>query len=171
MKRLSGIAVMILLFAQLTGQTLNQTIQDPRTGQEVLYGSTTWGGFMNPPFAEWFKSEYKRYEPETDVLEVLDPEILGSWTVTIVMGTWCPDSRRELPRFYKIWETLDLGFNNMTIIGVDTRKNAPDDMTDSLVIERVPTFIFYRDGRELGRIVESPGESLEKELFKLLFEN
>lgn len=35
-------------------------------------------------------------------------------------------------------------------------------------IERVPTFIVYADGRELGRIVETPEGSLEEHLVKIL---
>jgi len=171
MKRLLGITVITFLFANLPGQAVNQTIQDPETGQEILYGSVTWSGFMKPPFGDWFKAEYNSYEPDSNILEVLDPEILSTWSVTIVMGTWCSDSRRELPRFYKIWETLGLMFEKMDIIGVDTRKHAPDGMTDILGIEKVPTFIFNRDDTELGRIVESPEESLEIELFRMLYEN
>jgi hypothetical protein len=32
----------------------------------------------------------------------------------------------------------------------------------------VPTFIFMKDGQELGRIVEYPLESLEKDMAKIL---
>jgi hypothetical protein len=35
-------------------------------------------------------------------------------------------------------------------------------------VERVATFIVYRNGREIGRIIESPGISLEKDLLKIL---
>jgi hypothetical protein len=34
-------------------------------------------------------------------------------------------------------------------------------------IERVPTFIFKRGGEEIGRIIETPDESLEADMLKL----
>ncbi len=37
------------------------------------------------------------------------------------------------------------------------------DITN-LKIERVPTIIFYRNGVELGRITETPVQSLEKDM-------
>jgi thioredoxin-related protein len=39
---------------------------------------------------------------------------------------------------------------------------------DELKIELVPTFIFYRNKTELGRIVEVPGDLMEKEILKIL---
>ncbi|MEJ2614863.1 MAG: hypothetical protein P8Z35_07895 [Ignavibacteriaceae bacterium] len=35
-------------------------------------------------------------------------------------------------------------------------------------IELVPTIIFYKDEKELGRIVETPNDSLEKDILKIL---
>ena len=40
--------------------------------------------------------------------------------------------------------------------------------TEGLKIELVPTIIFYKDGYEIGRIVETLTESLEKDLLKIL---
>jgi len=154
----------------LQAQTINQVIEDPHTGEEILYGKVTWEGLMEAPFNEWFEEGYNNYVPDPDIMEVLDTDILSTWFVTIVMGTWCSDSRREVPHFYRIWKDLDLDPSAVTIIGVDSEKNAPNGMTDSLSIEKVPTFIFYQCNMELGRVVESPEETLEKEIFRVLYE-
>jgi hypothetical protein len=42
------------------------------------------------------------------------------------------------------------------------------ELTQARRIERVPTFIVYGDGREIGRIVETPEGSLEEHLVKIL---
>ena len=83
-------------------------------------------------------------------------------------GTWCPDTQRELPGFYRVLDHL--GFNEayMQVIYVNTLKKAPGIDLESSEIERVPTFIFFREGLEIGRIIESPVESLEKDLLKIL---
>jgi len=37
-----------------------------------------------------------------------------------------------------------------------------------LNITNIPTFIFYKNGKEMHRIVESPMESLEKDMLKII---
>ena len=170
MRNILVLVFIAVISVNLTAQTFNERIADPISGEEILYGNVTWDGLREAPFDKWFEEEYNSYEPEMDIIEVLDPDILSTWFVTIVMGTWCSDSHRELPRFYKIWETLGLDFETISLIGVDSEKKGPFGMIDSLNIEMVPTFIFYQCNLELGRVVESPEESLEKELFRVLYE-
>jgi hypothetical protein len=40
---------------------------------------------------------------------------------------------------------------------------SPEKQEKRLNITHVPTFIYYRNEKELGRIVENPMESLEKD--------
>jgi thiol-disulfide isomerase/thioredoxin len=89
--------------------------------------------------------------------------------ITIVMGTWCSDSRREVPRFYKLFENLDFNIDDIKLINVDTKKEAEGTTVSELNIERVPTFIFKRGGEEIGRIIETPDESLEADMLKNCF--
>ena len=50
-----------------------------------------------------------------------------------------------------------------------TREKAtPEAFEEGFGIINVPTFIFYRGGQELGRIVEYPIESLEADMVKIL---
>jgi thiol-disulfide isomerase/thioredoxin len=88
--------------------------------------------------------------------------------ITVVMATWCSDSRREVPRFYKIVSKLDYNAESIKLINVDREKEAKGTSVSKLGIERVPTFIFYRGKAEIGRIIESPEESLEEDMFKIL---
>jgi hypothetical protein len=88
--------------------------------------------------------------------------------VVVVLGTWCGDSRRELPR---LWRALDLAGAvpfALRYIGVDRDKTAPGFDRAALRIERVPTFVVSRGGREVGRIVERAPDGLERELLALL---
>ena len=84
------------------------------------------------------------------------------------MGTWCSDSQREVPRFFKILDQLAFNFNNITLIGVNRAKQADNTEVNELNIELVPTIIFFIDGKEIGRIIESPEENLEKDMVKIL---
>jgi len=88
------------------------------------------------------------------------------------MGTWCGDSKREIPRFYKILETANYPIEQLTMVAVDhiepNYKKSPGGEEKGLSIIKVPTFIFYKDGKEVNRIVESPIESLEKDIAAII---
>ncbi|HYO11819.1 MAG TPA: thioredoxin family protein [Thermoanaerobaculia bacterium] len=89
--------------------------------------------------------------------------------VTVFLGTWCGDSGREVPRF---WRALDeagaaLPFQ-VRYIAVDAEKKQPGEAVTGNDIRYVPTFIVRREGREVGRIVEESPNGIEKDLLALL---
>ncbi len=83
------------------------------------------------------------------------------------MGTWCSDSRREVPRFKKILDLLNYPAEKVKIFAVNRDKKIEKEDISGLRIEFVPTFIFYSDGKETGRIVETPYKSLEADMLKI----
>ena len=83
------------------------------------------------------------------------------------MGTWCGDSKRETPHFYKILEEAGFNFKNLELITVNRSKRTPDNLQKGLNIFKVPTFIFYKNEKEIGRYVEYARESLEKDMLKI----
>ena len=92
-------------------------------------------------------------------------------TIKIVMGTWCPDSRREVPRFMRILNAIDFPVDRVQFIGVDNAKKSPVENYESLDIIRVPTFIIYKNNIEKGRIIENPTTSLEQDMVNILTRN
>jgi hypothetical protein len=127
--------------------------------------------FSKPPHSEWFIKGFDAYVPEQEVIEKLKQAVKDDLSIQIVMGTWCPDSRREVPRFMKILNLIDFPAGNVTVIGVDNSKQAPVGGYDKLEIERVPTFIFLRNKVEAGRIIENPVTSLEQDMLNILTRN
>lgn len=139
---------------------------------------TTWLlGYFDPskmkqaPHAEWFHRGYDDYMPKSNILNRLLDISPENITIKIVMGTWCPDSRREVPRFMKIIDLWKFPADRITFIGVDEEKQAPVGDYASLNIERVPTFIFYKNNSEAGRIIEVPKTSLEQDIVNILSGN
>ncbi len=129
----------------------------------MLVGKINLDSLKKEPYSKWFDSQIKKYHVDTATLEQLD---LSGINAVVVFGTWCGDSKREVPRFVKIAQTI--GFENYELIAVDHHKKAKGTHVAELNIERVPTFIFYRDSVELGRIIESPKTSLEMDLYEIL---
>ncbi len=166
MKRIVILLLIFLGYFVVTGQ--NKIITDSKTGKPMLIGVCNREAFSDTSFAWWFNSEYDMYEVDTITLEKLQlPEALS---ITIVMGTWCSDSRREIPRFYKVLDYLKYETGKITLICVGRDKKSEGNEADNLEIKLVPTIIFYHNGKEIGRIIEVPEESLEKHLVDIISE-
>jgi len=89
--------------------------------------------------------------------------------VTVYLGTWCGDSKRELPR---LWRALDETGGAAPIalryVAVARDKKEPASLTAGAALRYVPTFVVERDGREVGRIVEESPHGVECDLLALL---
>ena len=55
--------------------------------------------------------------------------------------------------------------------GKDLYKQSPGRSELNFGIERVPTFVFLRDGVEIGRITETPTNTLEEDVAHIAFDN
>jgi thiol-disulfide isomerase/thioredoxin len=126
---------------------------------------------VREPHSGWYLDSYDNYRPSEDYINNLKTIDTTGLRIKIVMGTWCPDSRREVPRFLRITDMWNFPEGNITFIGVDDTKNAPVGEYAGLNIERVPTFIIYRNNIEAGRIIENPKTSLEQDMVNILTGN
>jgi thiol-disulfide isomerase/thioredoxin len=133
-----------------------------------LLGYFTRDRMTNPPHSEWYNKGYDTYQPDTGFINQLKNVSRDNLTIKVVLGTWCPDSRREVPRFLRIIDLWDFPVGNITFIGVDNQKISPVGEYEKLDIQRVPTFIFYKNNIEAGRIIEVPLTSLEQDMVNIL---
>jgi hypothetical protein len=90
--------------------------------------------------------------------------------VTIYMGAWCEDSRREVPGFFKIIDALEANDQVQRIVGLNEDKISHDGSAEQAGITNVPTFVFSKGGKEINRIVEFPIISLEQDILDILQE-
>ena len=91
--------------------------------------------------------------------------------ITVFMGTWCSDSRKEIPVFFKLIDKLRINENSIELIGMTLEKTTPDSLELNQNLINVPTFIFKKDGKEINRIVEFPLETIEKDILEILTTN
>lgn len=124
--------------------------------------------FTAMPHAQWYSTGFNSYVPAGSVVEKLKAIEQEGLSITIILGTWCPDSRREVPRFMKVLEQWGFPAGRVTFIGVDNNKIAPVGGYEEYGIERVPTFIIMKNKIETGRIIENPVTSLEQDLLNIL---
>jgi thiol-disulfide isomerase/thioredoxin len=167
MQKLLALIFVLTSFTFLFAQDTNKVIKDEESGKPMLVGHCTKETFSDSSFAWWFNSGYRMYKPDSVTVNKIKQNI-GNVKTTIVMGTWCSDSREHVPHFFKIMDEADYPERNITLICVDRDKKTASGNIDSLKIELVPTFIFYRNGKEIGRIEESPTQTFEADVYAIL---
>lgn len=148
----------------------NQLSKDSR-GNDMLLGKCTRAALLQSPFIDWYKPNYDSYHVDSFTCNFIRPLLAGK-SVTIFLGTWCGDSKREVPRVLKMLDCCGFSSNNITLIMVSNRdslyKKSPQHEEAGKNIVRVPTIIIEQKGVEIGRIIEFPKTSLEKDLLSIL---
>ena len=157
----------LLIFMQQPASAQTETNASGPDDEEILVGKVTRSQLQTGEFGDYFEYNYTNYSPDQQTINELKNKIYG-YDIIIVLGTWCSDSQREVPRFYKILDKLEYNTNTVTIYCVDRNKTAGNYDISDLNIERVPTFIFVKDGVEKGRIIETPQNTLEKDMLEIL---
>ena len=152
-------------------EEMQEHVWDFRDATTWILGDFSLSRLLDPPHSTWYLEGYANYVPDKAIMDELKQTDITDYSITIVLGTWCPDSRREVPRFMKILDLIDFPSSKVTFIGVDNSKQAPVGDYDKLEIERVPTFIFLRNKVEAGRIIENPVTSLEQDMLNILTRN
>ncbi|HOW24348.1 MAG TPA: thioredoxin family protein [Bacteroidales bacterium] len=151
----------------LLGQQLNRVVTDTTLHTEVLIDTSNRAGLTGQVFGAFYQQEYATYSADAEIIRLIGGK-LNDYHLTVVMGSWCSDSQEQVPRFIKILDQLHFPEDRMTIICVDRKKKTILTDIQPLNIQLVPTFIFYREGAEAGRIVETPAETLEKDILRIV---
>ncbi len=111
------------------------------------------------------------YSPDASEVEFMASAIQPDDHIEVYLGTWCSDSQREVPRLLKIVDVLKEKHAKtlpVTFVAIDRSKSKPADLIAGKSIEKVSTFIYYRNGQEIGRIVEKPQGLLEDDLLAIV---
>lgn len=137
----------------------------------ILAGHCSLNMLQTDPYKEWFYKSYSDYTIDTLITNQISP-YLKNKVIEIFLGSWCGDSKREVPRMMKILKAASFDTVRVKLIFVDnstkTYKQSPQHEEYGKNIHHVPTFIIYENKKELGRIVENPVVSLEKDLLGII---
>lgn len=164
------VLIIALLFASFSGfsQIMNAKVKDPKlNNKEVMIGYCNRDGLTADEYGVYFESQYDIYHPAKKYIDNLK-ENINKVEILIVFGSWCSDSKIQVPRFFKILDMSGFSEKNLKVVGVNRDKNALSVNIMDLNIERVPTFLVFQNGEELGRIIETPKKTLEKDLAKIV---
>jgi thiol-disulfide isomerase/thioredoxin len=158
----------LLLFTiTLTSCSAQKETNAAKNKRGDLVGFANKKSFNQAPYDIWFTENFDTYEPDEAVVSSLKTA-LKDVRIKGFMGTWCGDSKRETPHFYKILELANFNFKNLELVTVNRSKKTPDNLQEGFNIKKVPTFIFYKKGEEIGRYVEYARETLEEDVLKIV---
>lgn len=147
-----------------------QGIEINNTGQLKLLGHVNKERLEIKPFDSWYTPNYDTFLVEKQPLTKVKKALRNVDSIKVFFGTWCGDSKREVPKFIKILEQS--GYSEYELIGLDNTfqnyKQSPFGEEMGLGIHRVPTFIFYQEDKEIGRIVEHSVASFEEDILQLV---
>ncbi len=139
----------------------------------IVVSGSTWGQkavnkadiLLNP---EW-KKIYDDYTPDAELIANLKNKAV-ELKADVFFAYWCDDSKKHIPVFLKILDTVNVPEFKVNFFEVE-KKAAADQKyyVEDMMVEKVPTFIFYANDFEMGRIVENPKNSLLQDIMIIVF--
>jgi thiol-disulfide isomerase/thioredoxin len=126
---------------------------------------------LEKPFSNWFLPNYNK--AETDSITIVSlRNAFKKKNIEIFAGTWCGESKADLPKFLKILKESAVDSSQVKLIFLNNTaslfKQSPQHEEAGKNIVRTPTYIIYDGKKEMGRIIDAPIESFEKDLLKIL---
>ena len=165
------ILVSILAAMVLAGCGAGDSFQlttDP-VGTKIVTGRFSPSLLESDSSFVWYPHEFKSFNPDSSSVAPISTHAANLHFI-VVGGTWCSDTRRELPRFFKTLAVAHVDGEKVELYGVDRSKVSQDGLTERYNINRVPTFIVFLQGQEVGRIVEFSKPGIDIELANILRE-
>ncbi|SNY91924.1 thioredoxin family protein [Flagellimonas pacifica] len=166
----SILVTFLLISTSIFAQDINKEIV-LENGKKFMVGKINAEALQSQPYANWYNPNYQNYTVDKSMADMFKKKI-KECNIKLFLGTWCGDSKREVPRILKILHEVKFPTDQLEIVALDGRKEnykkSPTGEEKSLNIIKVPTMIFFKEGKEINRIVESPLESLEEDMAQIV---
>ncbi|MBA7703210.1 hypothetical protein ES703_111992 [subsurface metagenome] len=117
-------------------------------------------------FPDW-QVEVDSYVPDQEVIKKLH-SISSKIKIEIFLGTWCPDTKRNVSAYFKIMDMVDNPLIMTSYIGIPRDNDSRKPFIEGKNIIKVPTFIILINDEEKGRIIENPVKSVEEDLLDII---
>ncbi len=162
---MTGLVVLVMVLVNGCASVQQAPVSSGEGGEKILVGKITEDELFHqcPIFGE----QAARYVPDRMTVGKLR-RVNKQTEILMFLGTWCPDSISEAPKFIKVYNTVNNSWLSLQLYGVDRAKQDGLGLTAKYDVKRVPTIIFLRDGRELGRIIEYPNKTMEEDALAIL---
>ena len=109
-----------------------------------------------------FAQQYKNFTPSKQDITLIQK--LKGKELTVLFGTWCHDSAREVPRLIKLLEQSKVQLASIDYVAVGYNKQDDAGIAQAHDLQYTPTFIVKQNGKELIRVIEKPTGTLAQDL-------
>ena len=159
MRKLSFIIACVFLSLSIKAQDKQEVI---------LTGEYRFDELYNNAKLPWFQSNFIQYNYNSQIVQQLHKYSDTEIRFVVFGGTWCEDTQNLIPRFYKV--VTDAGFQeqNYSLYLLNRQKKSPGGQEEGLNILKEPTIIVYRNGQEIGRIIEVVTRNIEADLLDII---
>lgn len=166
MKRILLIALVLFSANALWAQTAE--VSRDASGNKILKGFITKQELATDTAFTWFAQNQQGYTPNADALQALKAN-RDSVNIIAFGGTWCGDTKYILPKFFLLADAAGFSQDRITLLGVDHSKKTIQHLSEAFGITNVPTIIVFKNGKEVGRVVEYGHSGLfDKDLAEIL---
>ena len=156
--------ILFIGFCTIANSIFSQSvILDSTLNKSVLVGKVSIGAIHD---SVWY-SENSILDPYAKQRKEKIDSLSNSISLKVYFGTWCSDSHRWVPYCWSLLEGTQLE-KRLELIGLPKDNILRDSIAPGMDIIRVPTFVFYKNAKEIGRIIENPEEDFASDLFKIL---
>lgn len=169
-----SIFLIFALFSMASAQScmerrvINREVDTKEYGK-MLLGEQSKSQLSTAPYKDWYDRGYGDYKTDPATLAALKKEKLASYNLVLFLGTWCSDSKRDVPRLMKILDEIKYPESKLQIIAVNRKKESPNGEEVKYNVKLVPTIIVERYGKEVGRITEhAKTGAIEKDLLEII---
>jgi len=166
-------SILFPFFLQLHAQPKYEEIA-LSNGSTFLLGEITTEHLTTEPYQTWFTANFEGYTVDQELVKLFKGR-LKRHHIVLFLGTWCGDSKREVPRMLKILQAADFPAEQLKIIALDRRKDrykkGLNGEEKGWNIKRVPTLVLLKNDKEVNRIIERPIDTLEEDLLAILGKN
>jgi len=159
------------IFAVL-GIIIITTMSIINSNKAHVIGKVTWEQWVE--FSGWKIDVNLKggdsYDFDKNIVKELN-EILAhdkSYSFVLFSGSWCGDSRIEMPNIIDLINHLELNDSQFEIIGVSRDKTEPRQYIQKYGMEYVPTLIILHNSKEIGRLIESTEKTWEEDILDII---
>lgn len=169
MKKIIALIILVMTFNSCAQKVvINREVNTTEYGK-MLLGTQALSQFQKEPYKTWYDENYNIYPIDKTALDGLKKGKLNSYNITVFLGTWCGDSKRNFPRLMKILDATKFPESKLHVIAVNRKKQSPNGEEVKYNITHVPTIILEKYGKEIGRITEEPETGyIEKDLLNII---
>jgi thioredoxin 1 len=154
------LAILVIVSVGCGSTEQQETKSDPFTG--VISASQLITEYPQ------FRAVYEQYQPSA--AEIAAVKSLSGKSLIVLLGTWCHDSEREVPRLLKLLDLSGVKLQSLSLHGVNYNKQEPTNLHQQYDLKYTPTIILMQGENELGRVVEKPTLSLGEDLASFVTE-